>query len=103
MKIVEVSFEDYVRRPENQHNTNVLRLGRDNAIGISATVDTIDEDAIGILVSKTVTDREGARTMHTARYPWHKVKDVKYEPDVEKPVVPITKAAGPALKEAVGK
>lgn len=82
MKVIEVQFEDYVKRPENQHNTQVLRLGRENAIGTNATVDSLVEDTIGITATK-VLEKDGKRTTYTKRYPWGLINSVEYEPTVE--------------------
>ncbi len=84
MKILEVAFDDYVRRPESQHNTNVLRLARENEIGVAALVDSLEEVSAGIKAAKTVTSKDGTKTTYVSVYPWFMVKDVKYEPLVEK-------------------
>lgn len=88
MKILEVAFDDYVRRPESQHNTNVLRVTFENAIGTAATVDSLEEDAVGIVAKKVYVGPDGVKRLHMSRYPWGLVKDVKYEPEVvEEPKV----------------
>lgn len=85
MKILEVAFGEYVRRPENQHNTNILRVTHENKLGTSAQVDTLTEDEIGVVATKRTTATDGTVTVHTSRYPWWMVQDVKYEPEVTKP------------------
>lgn len=85
MRILEVAFDDYVRRPESSHNTNVLRVTFENAIGTAATVDVLEEDEVGIVATKTVKGQDGTTTTYKSRYPWGLVKDVKYEPHVVKP------------------
>jgi hypothetical protein len=86
MKILEVAFDDYVRRPESQHNTNILRVTHENALGTAALVDELTEDAIGIKAVKMV-EKEGKVFTYRSRYPWNLVKDVKYEVEVMPPVV----------------
>ena len=88
MRILEVSFDDHVRRPENRHNTNVLRLARENDIGVASVVDTLEESALGIRATKTVVDSYGNRTTFASLYPWPLVRDVKYEPVVALAPVP---------------
>ncbi len=84
MKITEVHFDDYVLRPENQNNTNVLRVGGDeNAVGISSLVDDLVEDDGGILATKVVVDKAtGEKTICRARYPWLMVKTVRYAREI---------------------
>lgn len=78
-EIVEVAFDDYVRRPENRHNTNILRTpkGKENEIGTASFVDTLEETANGVVATKVY---KGAR--HRSLYPWSLVKDVKYASEV---------------------
>lgn len=81
-KILEVAFDDYVRRPESQHNTNVLRTSKENDVGVAAVVDTLEQGPVGVTAVKTVTDRDGKATRFTSLYPWWMIKDVKFEPVV---------------------
>ncbi len=79
MKITEVHFDDYVLRPENMSNTNVLRVGgEDNNVGISSLVDDLAEAAQGILATKTVVDKDGQRTICRSLYPWLMIKTVRF-------------------------
>jgi hypothetical protein len=74
MKIREVAFNEYCRAPNSEGGVNRLRCGSGIEAFSSAHVDSIIEDAIGVIVTKTFNGR-----VYVSRYPWTRVTDVRYE------------------------
>lgn len=74
--VIEINFDGYVKKPDNRHSTNVLRVKGSSSNG-SADVDTLDMDVLGVIATKTVGGKK-----YTSLYPWVLITDVKLETEI---------------------